>query len=212
VSDPFTVKVNPRPAVFNIAVSGTLCDGTNSVLSYAGVPVPAGTNYFWNTGDTNQILKITQGNPYIIYLSKGPCKLSDSILAIFKTLPKPTISWLEPRLNTQAFTSYQWLLNGIQIPAAETQSHSVVENGYYQVRVIDGNGCENTSDSFLVTLSKIAYNIYPNPTDGDIKIDSPFENVDCRVSNVLGMTVVRQVLESGKKVRVCKSCKTQLDK
>lgn len=191
-----TVRVTAAP-IKPLPSSISACQGDTIILD----ALNSGSRYFWNTGDTNQILKITQGNTYIIYLSKGPCKLSDSILAIFKTLPKPTISWLEPRLNTQAFTSYQWLLNGIQIPAAETQSHSVVENGYYQVRVIDSNGCENTSDSFLVTLSKIAYNIYPNPTGDMVTIEVPKHLVDPIITlyNAVGEKVLHQKVLPGKK-------------
>jgi hypothetical protein len=76
--------------------------------------------------------------------------------------------------------SYQWLdcSNNFAPIAGETgQSFTATDNGNYAVE-ISQNGCSVISDCFIVTLVGVSENsfnheivLYPNPTDGKMKID-----------------------------------------
>lgn len=173
------------------------CEGDSLLLD----GLNPGARYRWNTGDSSQSLVVKSQNTYIIYLSNGPCTLSDSCLVIFNTLPTPTIKWLEPTLETQRHSRYQWYRNGFKIPSEDKQQLEVLESGYYQVSVIDSNGCENMSDSFLVDLSTTEYKIYPNPTEDMLFIEVPKDlaSPSIYVYNAIGERVIQQALTAGKK-------------
>jgi hypothetical protein len=54
-------------------------------------------------------------------------------------------------LSTQVYSSYQWIKDGLDIPAATAQSYLATQSGTYAVRVTDG--CTATSPGHTVTIS-----------------------------------------------------------
>jgi hypothetical protein len=93
----------------------------------------------------------------------------------------PVISQLGHSLSSSAATGNQWYFNGDSIPGATTQVHYPIENGTYQVRTNDGNGCYSAlSDPYNYSTVGIEYInsaslvIYPNPTNGKITLSGEF--------------------------------------
>lgn len=84
---------------------------------------------------------------------------------------KPTIAetWF---LESSGGVDYQWYFNGQIILNDTNKIASITQNGYYQVEVVDSNGCKLISDSLHVTSAGIdelnkQLLIYPNPTQGE---------------------------------------------
>ncbi len=91
--------------------------------------------------------------------------------------------------NAQS-AQYQWLNcdNGFSEISGETaQSFTALENGNYAIRV-EQNGCIDTSACLSVTgvgyrslNSDLSFQVYPNPTQGTVRIDLGSENKLVRV-------------------------------
>lgn len=94
--------------------------------------------------------------------------------------------------------NYQWLNcndNYSQIGGAINQTYIATVNGSYAVEVTN-NGCVDTSNCMNVTtisLSEIDFNslinIYPNPTNGELHINSEISILKIEVINLLGEVV-----------------------
>ncbi len=85
--------------------------------------------------------------------------------------------------------TYQWLdcdNNYSPIANATAQSFTVTENGNYAVEITSGN-CVDTSNCFIVAdlgLNEMAsplFNVYPNPTEGQISISATKESLPYNV-------------------------------
>jgi hypothetical protein len=68
----------------------------------------------------------------------------------------------------------------------------------YQVEVTDSNGCTAKSDVYLYSLGindnavASSIKIYPNPTSGQIHIESPID-LNIRLTDLTGRTIVDKV-------------------
>lgn len=76
-------------------------------------------------------------------------------------------------LNTSGTGSYQWYLDGVEIPGEINQTLAVNENGNFTVMLTDENGCSAMSSVFSVINTGIKGNTsysdltaYPNPSSG----------------------------------------------
>jgi hypothetical protein len=107
----------------------------------------------------------------------------DSIITINLTINSVDVSVTQNGIILSANATadfYQWLdcNNGNSIISGETsQSFTAIQNGSYAVKVTQ-NGCTDTSACYAVTTVGILENtfsndiiVYPNPTDGIVKID-----------------------------------------
>ncbi len=104
-------------------------------------------------------------------------------------------------LSTQVpYSRYQWLLDGEILPDATERQHMIAQNGSYQVIVTDGNGCTDTSESYMVgnyvsiyEIDKIArgIHIHPNPSADRINIQSPVR-VNIQLSTIEGKSIIRK--------------------
>ncbi len=124
----------------------------------------------------------------------------DSIVVLFlvvDTPGTPTIVRHGDTLETQLFSSYQWLLNGA-VAAGNTQSIVVTQNGNYSVAITGGNGCADTSAVLNVTglgINDVAggygVKLYPNPNNGSFVLEFTDDVVrDVEVTDAVGRTVV----------------------
>lgn len=96
---------------------------------------------------------------------------------------QPTITATTTDLTASAFETYQWYLNGDQIPGATSQVYTPTESGIYLVRVTDANGCayyysedlEFTMGSGSTGIKEISsmidINFYPNPSEGYVSFN-----------------------------------------
>jgi uncharacterized repeat protein (TIGR01451 family) len=72
-------------------------------------------------------------------------------------------------LSANAASTYQWYLNGNEIPNATAQNFEIMQTGNYSVMITDDNGCSAMSDSMMVTYigvnekTKNSISVYPNP-------------------------------------------------
>ena len=55
-------------------------------------------------------------------------------------------------LSTDAFTNYQWSLDGSDLPGATARVCDIFKSGVYAVRVSDGTGCQGMSENWPVDL------------------------------------------------------------
>lgn len=100
----------------------------------------------------------------------------------------PTISNSNDTLYSTTADSYQWYLNGVQIPGATSQSFVPTQNGVYLVKVTDVLACVysySTGLNFTMSTTGVSttnavknLNIYPNPTNGIVNLQSAILNVN----------------------------------
>jgi Arylsulfotransferase (ASST)/Secretion system C-terminal sorting domain len=93
----------------------------------------------------------------------------------------PTVTQNGNDLEATSATTYQWYLNGVLISGANSQTYTPTLSGIYVVRITDTNGCVyrySPGFSFTATAtgvasssSDIAFDVYPNPSEGNIKFN-----------------------------------------
>jgi hypothetical protein len=108
----------------------------------------------------------------------------------------PTFTQSGPTLtSTQTWATYQWLLNGSNIPGANAISYTITVTGSYSLMVTDTNGCSGVSDTSLVTgiaddLGEWAgLSIFPNPARGQFRLRTEMPityGVDVTIHDIYG--------------------------
>ena len=101
-------------------------------------------------------------------------------------LPTPTVSY-DPGANllstSSAYGTYQWYLNTVSIPGANSYTLVPPNIGSYRVVVTDVHGCHNFSGPYILNsldvnqVTGTDVNIYPNPASSTIHVTS---SVDLR--------------------------------
>jgi hypothetical protein len=109
----------------------------------------------------------------------------------------PSITQSGDTLTSSSASAYQWYLNGLAISGATSQTYVATQTGAYEVEITDANGCLSdlspalnfvTSDISEAELNS-GVAIYPNPTNGSVKIQSLFnsaERYEVRVFDAYG--------------------------
>jgi PKD repeat protein len=201
-SYPVTISSTLTPIITR--VSGSDCDGDSVVLS-----APAGyTNYTWSSGETTQSITVRSSGSFSVTVKDANNCTGTSapmVISFNPAPPKPTITQHADTLFSTAAASYQWKRNFNVIPNETKQFLVINQIGNYTVTITDPKSCSSISDEFAVKSLAVnefhetnEIHIYPNPTDGSLNIDLPFSGATCRVSNVLGMTVINSVLPYSK--------------
>ena len=185
-SAPVNIVVNPLPNP-EISPAGpiAICNTGTAVLT--STPAAA---YLWSTGETTQSITIDESGVYEVTVTDlNGCSASSSpvtvnevnanILANGSTslcgATSVELSAADPFAT--ATTTYQWQLNGVNIPGATDVTYSAVQEGAYTVVVSDGS-CSSTSAVLIVTgdLNAPVVSIV-QPTcavpDGTIEITDP---------------------------------------
>jgi hypothetical protein len=84
----------------------------------------------------------------------GGCSVQESFFISTLALPELTLALDGNELTAPAdFVAYQWLLNGVNIEGATSNTYLAIESGNYSVVVTAMNGCSNTSDVINVMVS-----------------------------------------------------------
>jgi hypothetical protein len=127
------------------------------------------------------------------------CDSIVTLTLVKNNLPVPFIVTNGNLLETQNFTSYQWLQNGIPINNATNQTISVTEPGDwdYQVIVTNSSGCSDTSEVVDIVIQSLRNEyselatIFPNPTKGFVHIH-PTKNVvlNYNIYNIHGKLIL----------------------
>ncbi len=115
------------------------------------------------------------------------------------TTPFPTITQNGNTLTSSPADSYQWQLNSVDISGATTQTYEATQSGLYTVIITDSNGCTNSATIDVVftgienLFSDSAISIYPNPSNGILKIEllSDYEGdeISIEIFNMIGQLI-----------------------
>ncbi len=160
------------------ALSDTICDG--ETYTFGGQALSTGGTY------TNTVT------------NAAGC---DSVITLeLSVRPAPTVTITQAGANLAAdggFATYQWQLNGSDIATATNETYTATQNGNYTVVVTDGNGCEGTAASITVTgvgittlASNISVELYPNPANDFIIVESTTTITGYEIRNVIGQLVL----------------------
>ncbi|TAL69921.1 MAG: T9SS type A sorting domain-containing protein [Bacteroidetes bacterium] len=135
------------------------------------------------------------------YLHNNGCfNIAKQNLTVNPHPMKPTIERIGNTLASSSPTGNQWFMNGLKMQGETKQFLNLKELGFYQVRVIDFNGCiselSNIMQVDVLGIEKFPneYNIvvYPNPADDFINIifkNINESNAEIKILNLLGETL-----------------------
>jgi hypothetical protein len=149
------VNLNPIATITPGGIT-TFCEGGSVMLS-----ANSASTYLWSNGATTQNISVSNSsiNTVNITDSKGCSAKSLPINVIVNSLPQfPTISIVGPgkfclgdsiRLSSSIAANYLWN-NG-----ATNQEIVIKENGDYNVKITDINGCQNNSATFNANFKLI---------------------------------------------------------
>jgi hypothetical protein len=177
-----------------IAAASQFCPG-DSAISTASIP-----NYSirWMNGDTtlNSALTASGDVYFTAYDQNGCVSYSDTLNVIaFSAPPAPMIYVNGTLLSTDPYPSLQWYENGVAIPGATTTSYTITlpSSSFFTVSRTSTDGCEVFSQPYNPSLGIDELNnqihVYPNPTAGNVMIDSSIPVSDIQVVDVQGRTV-----------------------
>jgi hypothetical protein len=163
------VNVNPTPSV-SILPAGTNSICADSAQKFTSILTGSGLTYQWFngataiTGATKDSLITPNPGVYTLRVYLGTCSdTSNQATLIVNPLPASSFaktgttgaiclgSTLElTALSIPSSSSYQWSLNGVDIPGATTQIFNASAGGIYTVRIKDANNCRKTSDTMSI--------------------------------------------------------------
>lgn len=153
----------------------SFCEGDSALLD-AGNP---GGSYQWSNGATSQTIYVNSGGTIgvTVTLPNG-CSHSDQVDVTL--LPAPDLPIIESDngfdLVASGSGSFQWLLDGEEIPGANAPTWTAQAVGTYTVQVTGENGCSITSAPFeVVALSTtdqgmVRIHVWPNPANEAIHV------------------------------------------
>ncbi len=166
----------------------SVCAGATGTYSIAALSGAASYNWLlpsgWTGTSATTSIDITTGsnNGRIGVVALFSCGASDTTFLdiTVNPLPVPVITAVGNVLSTGAFSSYQWRLNGSDIPGATGNTYTTTANGSYTVNVTSDKGCQGSSAAFSHTLTSLRdpallsqIKIYPKPAATLLHIYTP---------------------------------------
>ena len=166
-SNEITVAVNVAPLIPTITPSSSLniCDGTTVTLTSNLAGVTWQKDFTTIALNTQSILASQAGSYRAVLFSNTCTGYSNSV--IVSTTPSPAA----PVITALGATTFcdggfvtfasnisgvQWLLNGVTIPNAFSQTYTAIEGGNYSAVVYGNNCCNGFSNIILVTVTPAA--------------------------------------------------------
>jgi hypothetical protein len=163
------------------------------------VSIALSGNLYEITPAGNSIWTFSTGGSTAKAFRYDACYVSNPAPAI------PTITETVPgTLDASVATTYQWYMNGQQIPGATNQSYTPTADGIYLMRITDANGCMYMYSSgyhfalptgIETTALKNDMAIYPNPSAGIFYLDENYidgQNFEITVYDSYGKLVSQQ--------------------
>jgi hypothetical protein len=136
----------------------------------------------------------------------------DSIVTLSLTVNQITIPVATEMFGVVStdpfYVSYQWQLNGVDIPGAISPIYPTFQNGNYTVVVTDINGCTAVSNTLVVLLSSISEiaslncMIYPNPVTTELMVEATEQIDEINVVDLNGRIIFIKTKISHQKLKV----------
>ena len=208
-----TVSLNPLPTI-DAGIDTAMCIGDSLQLMATG-----GVTYIWDNGGSLSSNIVADPWTYTTadltynvdaYDANG-CFGEDSVHVTVHPLPSaPAILQVGEWLISSYTTGNQWYFDGSLIPGETNDSLNWVDqglNGVYTLEYTDGNGCSEFNTGATVVIidnigieenSAFEVNLYPNPTDAILNIETA-EYIDLlMVTSMSGQVLLtRQDLNAG---------------
>jgi hypothetical protein len=97
--------------------------------------------------------------------------------------------------SQQAF-AYQWFLDAVVIPGANSQAYIATQTGNYTVQISTQAGCSSLSDPMYIGLTGIGqvnasnsfFQVFPNPATGNVSLSFHNENTTEYKLEILDIT------------------------
>lgn len=168
-----TIEVISSPEVVVFASENELCDDREVVLTAEGAE-----SYMWSDdlGEESTVTSLViSSTTFSVTGASNGCLSIAEYTVEFVDSPEPEILELDGILETSVYDSYQWYFEGEEIDGETDQSIQPQQTGEYSVHVIGNNGCEGEGFLFFTYIGVGEYSqnqmqVYPNPSDGNIKI------------------------------------------
>jgi len=111
-------------------------------------------NYQWNTGATTAGITVTSSGSYWVIAYSGSCSAkSDTFNVTVNLIPSvPIIDSVGGILLSTPEANYQWYLDGIILVGQTNQFVTPDQNGCYQVKVTNDDGCSEISECFDIII------------------------------------------------------------
>ncbi|MBX9851789.1 MAG: T9SS type A sorting domain-containing protein [Cytophagaceae bacterium] len=188
--------------------TGPYCEGDDIILSVNPIE---GASYSWTgphgfssslrTPVISHASLIHAGN-YTVTVKHGNDYAQST--TIVPVNPKPTTPLVlkhikEPVLYTSEAVSYQWSIDGIDIPGENFQSIYLVAAGHYTVTVTNTFGCSSASKEYHHIVEEkessitAEMEVYPNPTFGVVSLsllNNHGKEVYITLKNVFGTEIL----------------------
>jgi hypothetical protein len=152
---------------------------------------PGYASYLWNSGSTTQTVNVIESGDYWPTVLDGNGCIDSSLQSVPVTVtvwtPNPLVLESGDSLimtNSGDFVSYQWFYgagpsNMGPIQGATDPTYVITQRGYYQVCVVDANGCEGCSFVYEMTccvgIEEVNFDgnvsVYPNPNNGQFTVE-----------------------------------------
>jgi len=167
------------------------CDGNASTTAAGGT---APYSYLWTNGDSTQTATDLCAGFYSITITDANGCLNTNSAIINEPNPLLINVWIDGNnvVATSGFSSYQWYDNNDTLISGDTNSiFTPAGAGAYYVSVSDANGC--TANSYIIEYNissledySLITKIFPNPTNGNITINSEYAIKSISVYNSIG--------------------------
>ena len=175
-----TIEIDSIPAIGIISGPINICIGASAIYTD---PAPYG---IWS-GDTSASGKATATivSDTVTGIAAGTYNISYSItnacgtfaatqsINIISLPDVPVVSNYGGTLTAPTgYASYQWILDGMSIPGAITDTYQILNAGVYAVMVTDSPGCAiSSADQNYASCSTDDIKIFPNPNTSTLYID-----------------------------------------
>jgi hypothetical protein len=204
-SDTLSVAVITAPTkpVINVTGNTILCGVETAVLS-----APGSFQYLWSTGATTQDITVSQAGSYSVSVRNSTGCLSpvSDPVAITTANGDATITQDGNYLIASTGATYQWFLNGSEIPGASGQVLEIdlFEFGVYAVEVTTGS-CFSRSEDFIYLITSteagtdVVFGVAPNPVHETMIIHNGLQQtVKVKLVDALGKNLLQREVPHGK--------------
>ncbi|MPM25339.1 hypothetical protein SDC9_71830 [bioreactor metagenome] len=199
-------KCYVRGPVASISSTAAACGGESIDLNGVATSVTeTSPSYTWSwssspagftSSSQNNTVTPSSTTTYYLTVTNSALGCSDTASFTVSVYPAPTtpvISDNSGTLSSTAAATYQWYIDGTIISGATSQTYTPAQSGTYTVVTTDANGCDATSDPFVIEGIEendfSTLNILPNPTNGMLLLSGSAiseENYSVSVTDVSG--------------------------